>query len=220
MGKAAKSGSGNKVTNPMLAVDLELELSEEQVPEQDMSAAAMIEANASEMTEDELADLTYAFQAADMNGAGAVDSGEFMTMLQVMGCQISMEQVKGIIGESKDGFRAWKLVADEENVARCKAIWDQFDDDKSGTMDLKEINAVINKLNERGSALDLLTPTIMQNRFNGEMDFDEFSAWYLKQVRANFPCGIGMFKIVVSIRRDCLPILQHLKQGPHRVPGL
>ena len=121
MGKAAKSGSGNKVTNPMLAVDLELELSEEQVPEQDMSAAAMIEANASEMTEDELADLTYAFQAADMNGAGAVDSGEFMTMLQVMGCQISMEQVKGIIGESKDGFRAWKLVADEENVARCKA---------------------------------------------------------------------------------------------------
>ena len=39
------------------------------------SAAEMIAANDAEMTEDELVDLTYAFQAADMDGGGAIDIG-------------------------------------------------------------------------------------------------------------------------------------------------
>ena len=60
------------------------------------SAAEMIAANDAEMTEDELVDLTYAFQAADMDGGGAIDCDEFAMMLAVMGCDISMEQVKEV----------------------------------------------------------------------------------------------------------------------------
>jgi hypothetical protein len=40
-----------------------------------MSTAQMVAANEAEMTEAELADLTYAFQAADMDGGGAIDLG-------------------------------------------------------------------------------------------------------------------------------------------------
>ena len=40
-----------------------------------MSTAQMVAANEAEMTEGELADLTYAFQAADMDGGGAIDLG-------------------------------------------------------------------------------------------------------------------------------------------------
>ena len=71
-----------------LAVDPELDT--------DMSAAEMIKANEAEMTEEELSDLTYAFQAADMDGGGAIDCDEFAMMLAVMGCDISMEQVKEV----------------------------------------------------------------------------------------------------------------------------
>ena len=63
--RAAKSPSQFK--NPMLAVDEEDDVSEiDDIDSElfggDMSAAKMIEANASEMTEEELADLTYAFR--------------------------------------------------------------------------------------------------------------------------------------------------------------
>ena len=50
---------------------------------EEMSAAQMIAANESEMTEEQLSDLTYAFTAADMDGGGAIDVEEFGMMLSV-----------------------------------------------------------------------------------------------------------------------------------------
>ena len=131
-------------SNPVVAFDKEVESDDHS------SAAQMIKANESEMSEDELADLTYAFQAADMDGGGAIDSSEFMMMLEVMGCTITLDEVKEVIGEAKDGFAAWKKMADEENIAKCRQIWDTYDADNSGTMDLQEVNAVIEKLRSMG----------------------------------------------------------------------
>ena len=104
----------------------------------------------SEMTEEELADLTYAFQAADMDSGGAIDSEEFALMLEVMGANITMDQVREVIGDAKDGFATWKKMADKENIEKCKRIWDEYDEDGSGTMDLKEVNGVIQKLQSMG----------------------------------------------------------------------
>ena len=59
--------------------------------EEGMSAAQMIAANESGMTEEELSNLTYAFQAADMDGGGAIDEDEF-TLLHLAVHQVS--QVK------------------------------------------------------------------------------------------------------------------------------
>ena len=56
-----------RINNPMME-DLDVVEPEVDSDDEDMSAAEMIEANKSEMTEDELADLTYAFTAADMDG--------------------------------------------------------------------------------------------------------------------------------------------------------
>ena len=55
-------------------------------------------------------------------------------MLAVMGCDITEEQIKGIVTDAKDGFNAWKKKADQENIDKCKRIWDQYDEDKSGTL--------------------------------------------------------------------------------------
>ena len=52
--------------------------------------------------------------------------------------------------EAKDGFGAWKKMADAENIEKCKRIWDEYDADGSGTMDLGEINAVLEKLRSMG----------------------------------------------------------------------
>ena len=121
------------------------------------------------MTEDDLAYLTYAFQAADMDGGGAIDCDEFAMMLTVMGCDISMEQVAAVVGEAKDGFAAWKKMADKENIEKCHQIWDEFDADRSGTMDLKEVNSVVAKLISIGCSPTPMTAAEMP--LGGELSF-------------------------------------------------
>jgi len=142
------------------------------------SAAMMIAANAAAMSEDELTDLTYAFQAADMDGGGAIDAAEFTMMLSVMGCEISPAQVERVIQEAEQGFAAWMKAADAENVKKCTAVWDEFDADKSGTMDRTEINLMLGKLREMGFSP---TPISEADMNDGELSFDEFVAWFLAQ---------------------------------------
>ena len=96
---------GDEFDNPLKQPPAET--GEQQVDtDEGMSAAEMIAANESGMTEDELADLTYAFQAADMDGGGAIDDEEFSMMLSVMGCDIEPAQVQKVIADAKEGFKA------------------------------------------------------------------------------------------------------------------
>lgn len=144
-----------------------------------VSAAQMIAANnESGMSEEELGDLTYAFQAADMRGTGVIDVNEFGLMLTVMGCDVTDAKIEELMSDAKTGFMAWAKLSDEENIAKCRDVWDQYDEDKSGTMDLKEITQVIAKLREMGSEPEPISAADMAD---GELDFDEFSAWFLKQ---------------------------------------
>lgn len=142
-----------------------------------LSTKEMIQSNASAMTEDEMADLMYAFQAADMDGSGAIDTQEFKMMLEVMGCQITTTQVQEIIRNAKTGFREWLKASNEENLTKVREIWEEFDVDSSGTMDLQEINAVIRKLQSMGYKPEPMSSGDLDGR---EMTFDEFTAWFLK----------------------------------------
>ena len=54
----------------------------------------------------------------------------------------------------------------------------RYDADKSGTMDLGEVNAVIAKLQSMGFSPEPMSAADMAD---GELDFEEFSAWFLKQ---------------------------------------
>lgn len=154
-----------------------------------MSVADMIENIEAEsgITDDELADLTYAFQAADMDGGGSIDADEFNLMLTVMGCELSSEEVAQAIHNAKDGFYAWKQMADAENIEKCKRLWDKYDQDGSGTMDLAELKNVVQALSMDGFKADEITANDVDE--SGEMDFDDFSAWILKQ--EGLPAGFG-----------------------------
>ena len=143
-----------------------------------------IAANESAMSASEMEDLTYAFQAADMDGGGAIDMEEFTLMLSVMGCTMTDEQIKAAMVQAKEGFKKWLAMADAENVAKCQRVWDQYDDDKSGTMDLGEINNVIGALRKMGADVPSFSQEQldkMSSSGDGELNFSEFSRWYLQQ---------------------------------------
>ena len=135
-------------------------------------------ANDSEMTEEELADMTYAFQAVDMDNGGYLDIEEFGTMLAVMGCEITPEQVKEVFSEAKNGFVGWLRSKDDQTKQHCRDVWSQIDWDMSGDLGAKEINYLVTTLRHQG-----FNPTGFSDAAlrDGVIDFHEFSEWFVKQ---------------------------------------
>jgi len=117
-----------------------------------------------------------------MSGSGSIDKGEFALMMKVMGVEMDDDLISTVMKQAKVGFAAWLKIEDEKNIEKCQTIWDEFDADKSGTMDLKEINAVISRLQQLGCSAERMTAAGL-NRFStpGQLNFEEFSAWFLKQ---------------------------------------
>lgn len=147
---------------------------------EDLVEDQSILANKEEMTEDEVQDLMFAFQAADVDGGGSIDADEFGMMLNVLGCNLNMDEVHTIIKDAKSGFATWLKIANKEHVQKCQNIWDEYDADNSNTLDLEEVNNVIKKLISMGYERNLFTAADMDH-FGGEMDFDQFTAWFLRQ---------------------------------------
>eukprot|EP01052_Picozoa_sp_SAG31_P052824 SAG31_NODE_13231_length_884_cov_0.802548_1_plen_105_part_01 len=91
-----------------------------------LTAAQMMLANHSDLTEDEYADLVHAFRAFDTDQDDAVNEDEFHALLQLLGSSASFEQVKTMIDSAKDRFYAWKCQSDAENVAKARRLWNKL----------------------------------------------------------------------------------------------
>lgn len=60
-----------------------------------------------EMTDDELSDLTYAFQAMDVSNDGTIEPPELLAMMRVLGADIAIEDVQKLFYECKQEFAEW-----------------------------------------------------------------------------------------------------------------
>ena len=69
-----------------------------------------------EMTDDELSDLTYAFQACDSDGGGTIESDELHAMINVLGCEVGLAEVTVLLHEAKVAFERWTDTHDEDTV--------------------------------------------------------------------------------------------------------
>ena len=66
------------------------------------------------MTDDELSDLTYAFQACDIDGAGTIEPEELHGMMAVLGAEVDLHTVQVVMKESTELFKKWM----EEQLAK------------------------------------------------------------------------------------------------------
>ena len=62
-----------------------------------------------ELTDDELSDLTYAFQAMDASNDGTIEPPELHAMMRVLGADISIGVVEQLFYECKKEFEQWML---------------------------------------------------------------------------------------------------------------
>ena len=69
-----------------------------------------------ELTEDELSDLTFAFQACDLDDQGTIAPDELHAMLTVLGADVDPDACRRLIREAKSDFKAWVASHDEDAV--------------------------------------------------------------------------------------------------------
>ena len=153
------------------------------------SLAETIDLNRCDLSEDELVDLTYAFQAADMSGEGKISFEEFCFLLDVMGCDIGPERTRQLMADAKAGFATWLKTTDKRSRAQCKKAWDNFDTNHDGTMDLNELNAVVAELQKQGFTPSSLSQDDLED---GGMGFDDFCACVCLWARACFIAFIAV----------------------------
>ena len=142
------------------------------------SVATMISLNEAEISEDELTDLTYAFQAADMSADGKLSLDEFHWMLEVMECGLDMETTRKIVEQAKANFATWLRTSDDSHREECLKVWKAFDANGDQKMDADELNAVIKQLQQQGFSPK---PIHKDDLADGFLDFDEFCTWFLAQ---------------------------------------
>ena len=60
-----------------------------------------------ELTNDELSDLTFAFQACDVDAEGTIDVDELHSMLALLGTEITIDQTASLMKKAKRDFKNW-----------------------------------------------------------------------------------------------------------------
>lgn len=166
--------SADEFANPMAGASFGVE-----IPQSiGSSVAEMIELNEVAISDDELADLTDAFQAADTGGDGALSLDEFHWILEVMGCELDEEQTRKLAAEAKANFATWLKTSDDSHMDECRKAWDAFDANQDGKLDVHELNEVIKHLQAQGFSPKVLAKADLAD---GSLDFGEFSTWFIAQ---------------------------------------
>jgi Ca2+-binding EF-hand superfamily protein len=80
------------------------------------------------LSEDDINDLTYAFQACDADRGGTIDVSELHAMLEVLGAPaVTMEQVQQLFVDSKKDFYEWRKSHDANMVLPDEMVYSQTD---------------------------------------------------------------------------------------------
>lgn len=87
-----------------------------------------------EMTDNELSDLTYAFQSCDIDGAGTIEPPELYAMMAVLGAEVDLKTVQLVMKESTHKFKGWLAAQQAKEAVAGLALPDELvhDEKESG----------------------------------------------------------------------------------------
>ena len=84
------------------------------------------------LSEDDISDLTYAFQACDADRGGTIDGPELYAMLDVLGATVTPEMVDTLFKHAKEDFFEWRQDHDDNMVLPGEM---QYNEDDAGHLD-------------------------------------------------------------------------------------
>jgi len=139
-------------------------------------------------------DVDATFDQLDADQSGELDLDELGTLLGLLGDgeAVDPQRVDALRAEidgdgtgtvRRDAFRVWYLASEQRLRAEARRLFDEFDTDRSGDVDLAECEAVLAALEARwgvharcGSAVELLAQIAGPGAERAT--FDAFHAWY------------------------------------------
>lgn len=92
-----------KFRNPMMDMQVASDEEESSAPASVVSNPALGDGDKPPLTEAELYDLGFAFEACDMDESGAIEDSELQAVLAVFGAEISAEKIRALSKKAKKG---------------------------------------------------------------------------------------------------------------------
>lgn len=128
---ASRSGKpGMKFTNPMREAAIDDSDDEDLDPEKEVTIVtgrrlntapenavdADGDKNGGGLGEEEIADLTFAFEACDLDSGGTIDNEELLAVLRVFGADITEEEIAAVIVATQKDFRGQRAVPEQKEL--------------------------------------------------------------------------------------------------------
>eukprot|EP01069_Polyplicarium_translucidae_P001504 Polyplicarium_translucidae@DN1690_c0_g1_i2.p3 len=144
------------------------------------------------LTEDEIEEIREAFNLFDTDGSGTIDPTELKAAMQSLGFEsknptiyqmiASLDRQGGAIDFEEFLDAITSKLGDKESREGIQKIFNLFDDDKSGTITLKNLKRVARELGESMTDEELREMIERADgNGDGEISFDDFYAIMTKK---------------------------------------
>jgi|EP01046_Picozoa_sp_COSAG06_P021886 hypothetical protein len=103
------SGDGTESENPVFEAEssVPIDVSVPTFEREDASEESKVADLEQTLTEDELSDLTFAFQALDIDGNGTIEPRELHAMMAVLGAEVESDVIADLFRHTKAEFLGW-----------------------------------------------------------------------------------------------------------------
>lgn len=139
-------------------------------------------------------DVYEVFDSLDENKNGSIEPEELKNLLKALGtaeAELTDDALKkhaeaidtaGNGHISKNEFVIWYTASEERIASEMKECFDRFDVNNSGTIDKDEIRKLLEGMGHKPAQQDIEEAEKEINQTEGELNFDDFSAWYKKSL--------------------------------------
>jgi Ca2+/Na+ antiporter len=141
-------------------------------------------------------DVDHVFKQIDINGDGNIDQEELGNLFRKLGHQISEEELGQVFGSldldgngtiCEEEFSKWYVKSEERILSKVKPIFDQFDTNKSGTIERNEVKELLRRLDPRVTDTDVdeAITAMYRSGSREEITYEEFADWYVHSIIYN-----------------------------------
>mmetsp|Transcript_26944 Transcript_26944/g.39403 ORF Transcript_26944/g.39403 Transcript_26944/m.39403 type:complete len:911 (+) Transcript_26944:220-2952(+) len=135
-------------------------------------------------------DVDTVFKKIDADGSGAIDKDELRQLFLELGHEINdddFDQVFRSLDLDGDGticeeeFAKWYISSEERILSKVKPIFDQFDTNKSGTIERDEVRQLLKQIEPRATEEDVdeALDAMYKSGSKDEITYEEFADWYV-----------------------------------------